>query len=98
MTPGEFRAMTERAHEAFARARDLVRRSAEAQAMAAELTVIANDLRWLARAECERARELAREPLRRHDTAIRQSSSTSASAAAVPTSAFYGLRSVRRRG
>ncbi len=61
--------MTERAREALARARDLAGRSAEARALAAELIVITDDLCSRARAECERARELATERLRRHHTA-----------------------------
>jgi hypothetical protein len=68
MTPGEWQAMAERVGEALARARDLAGHSAEARATAAELTVIADANCSCARAECERAQELARECLRCHHT------------------------------
>jgi hypothetical protein len=67
MTPDECRAITERVREMLARARYLAGRSAAVQATAAELTVIADDLCFRARAERERAQELATERLRRHD-------------------------------
>ena len=69
MTPGEWQATTERARGAVAWARELAGRSAEAQATAAELTVIADDLRSRTQAERKRAQLLARErPLRRGGT------------------------------
>jgi hypothetical protein len=125
MTPGEYQALTELVRETLARARDMARRSAEARATAAELIVIAEVLCSCARAERERAQELASEWLRRCHTddavvhlgtgqpsqalnrlspsraetraAIRQSSTTSPSSAAVPTPAIRLLRSVCRR-
>jgi len=60
MTPGEYRAITESARGAIAWARELAARSAETRAIAAELTVIADDLCFRARAERKRARLLAR--------------------------------------
>lgn len=69
MTPRESQAMAERVREAITWARDLVRRGTAARAMAAELTVIADELRARARAECERARELGAERLRCHHEA-----------------------------
>ena len=69
MTPGEWQATTERARGAVAWARELAGPSAEAQATAAELTVIADDLRSRTQAERKRAQLLARErPLRRGGT------------------------------
>ncbi len=65
MTLGEYNVLTELGREALARARDTVAHSAEVQATAAELTVIADDLCSHARAERERAQELASERLRR---------------------------------
>ncbi len=65
MTLGEYHVLTELGREALARARDMVAHSAEIRATAAELTVIADDLCARARAERERARELASERLRR---------------------------------
>jgi len=59
MTPSEYQAIMESARGAITWARKLAGCSAEAQATAAELTVIADDLRSQARAECERARLLA---------------------------------------
>jgi hypothetical protein len=50
MTPGEYRALTELIHETLARARVAAGRSAEIRAMAAELTVLAEDLGALVRA------------------------------------------------
>ncbi len=64
MTPGEYQALTEWVRETLARARDIAWRGAEIQARAAELTVIAEDLCARARAERERAQELAGERLR----------------------------------
>ena len=118
MTPGEHHALTELV-------RETARRSAEIQATAAELTIIADDLCSRARAERERAQELASERLGRCHTdavvvhlrtgqpsralnrlspsragtraAIRQSSDTSPSAAAVPSAAIRGLRQAGRR-
>jgi len=125
MTPGEYQALTELVRETLAQARDTAWRSVEIRATAAELTVIAEDLCSRARAERERAQELASERLRRCRTdpmmvhlgtgqpslalnrfspsqaktpaAIRQSSDTSPSAAAVPTPAIRGLRPACRR-
>jgi hypothetical protein len=68
MTPGGHQALTELVRETLARARDTARRSAEVQATAAELTVIADDLCSRARAERERARELGSERLGRCHT------------------------------
>ena len=71
MTPGECQATTERARRAIAWARELAGPSAEAQATAAELTVIADDLRSGTQAERKRAQLLARErPLRRDGTSL----------------------------
>lgn len=68
MTPGEHQALTGLVREMLARARDTARRSAEIQATAAELTVIAEDLCSRARAARERAQELASERLGRCHT------------------------------
>lgn len=65
MTPGEYQAQTEIARETLARARDTARYSAEIQATAAELTVIAEDLCSRADAERKRAQELASKRLGR---------------------------------
>ena len=124
MTRGEYHVLTELVREVLARAQDMARRNAEVRATAAELTVIADDLCSRARAERERAHQMASERLRRRHTdavvrletgqpsrtlnplspgragsraAIRQSSNTSASAAAALTSAARGLRPVCRR-
>lgn len=71
MTPGEYRAIAEGARGAIARAWELAGRSAETQAIAAELSVIADDLCARARAERERARLLARERDRTASAAVR---------------------------
>ncbi len=65
MAPGKHHARTELVREALARAWETARRSAEIRATAAELTVIAGDLCFRARAERERAQELASERLGR---------------------------------
>jgi hypothetical protein len=65
MTPGECRTITERARGAIAWTRELAWRSAEAQAAAVELTVIAEDLCPRTQAEPKRARLLGRKGLRR---------------------------------
>jgi len=57
---GSYQALTEFIRETLKRVRDTARRSAEVQATAAELTVIAEDLCARARAEREHAQELAR--------------------------------------
>jgi hypothetical protein len=61
MTPGEYQVKRERVRGAIAWARELARRSAQTRAIAAELTVIADDICSRARAERERARLLAME-------------------------------------
>ncbi len=71
MTPGEYRAITEGARGAIARAWELTGRSAETQAIAAELSVIADHLCARARAERERARLLVRERDRTDPAAVR---------------------------
>jgi hypothetical protein len=76
MTPREYQALTEFVRETLARAQVAVRRSAEIQATAAELTIIAEDLCSRAGAERERAQELARERLRRSSAAVRDSRPT----------------------
>jgi hypothetical protein len=90
MTPGEYQATLARASAAAGR-------SAEVGAMAAELIVIAEDLCSRARAERERARELASERLRRcHTGTVVQPSDASRSAAASAAPAIRGPRPVRR--
>lgn len=71
MTPGERQAITERARCAIACAQELAGRSAETRAIAAELTVIADDICSRTRAERERARLLARERDRTDPAAVR---------------------------
>lgn len=71
MTPGEYRAITEGARGAIARAWELTGRSAETRAIAAELSVIADHLCARARAERERARLLVRERDRTDPAAVR---------------------------
>ena len=61
MTPREWQVIAERTHEAIAWAREVARRSAETRATAAELTIIAEDLRSRTQAERKRARSLAME-------------------------------------
>ena len=70
MTPGEWQATTERALGAIAWARELAVRSAEAQRTAAELTVIADDLRSRTQAERKRAQLLASERRLRGGTGL----------------------------
>jgi hypothetical protein len=71
MTPGEYQAITESARGAITWARELAARSAETRAIAAVLTVIADDLCSRARAERERARLLASERDRTDPAAVR---------------------------
>ena len=71
MTPGEYRAITEGARGAIARAWELAGRSAETRAIAAELSVIADHLCARARAERERARLLVSERDRTDPVAVR---------------------------
>jgi hypothetical protein len=97
MTPGEYQALTELVRQTLARARDTARRSAEIQATAAELTVSAEDLCSRARAERERARELASERPRRGPRSDASVISYLPSAVAVPTAATRGMRQVDRR-
>ncbi len=93
MTPGEHQSLTELVRQALARVRDTARRNAEIQATAAEFTVIAEELCFRARAERERARELAGERLGRgHAGPV-----VAPSAEAAPTAATRGLRQAGRR-
>ncbi len=68
MTTGKHRALAILVRETLAGARDTVRYSAETQATAVELTIIAEDLCFHARAERERAQELVGERLGRRHT------------------------------
>ena len=71
MTPGEYQVKRERVRGAIAWARELARRSAQTRAIAAELTVIADDICSRARAERERARLLAMERDRADPAVVR---------------------------